>query len=154
MTARAVVALVMSAALLGAPPSASATEPTVEDGRPRAAEVGLTTEAPDMAVTQVVGDELLLLLVLTGLAGIASLALLGMALILALRRRVHRLEPEAEAAALLQRRTIRRARMRLPHDPIVDALGIDPKGQRRHRAPRIGSADRRSEGRPARQRRR
>ncbi|HUH17022.1 MAG TPA: hypothetical protein VMM85_03665 [Methylomirabilota bacterium] len=153
MTARAVVALVMSAALLGAPSSASATEPTVEDGRSRAAEVGPTTE-PTVEVTDVVGDELLLLLVLTGLAGIASLALLGMAFILAMRRRVHRLEPEAEAAAILQRRTIRRARMRLPNDPIVDALGIDPKGQRRHRTPRLGSADRRSEDRPARPRRR
>lgn len=153
MTARAVVALVMSAALLGAPSSASATEPTVEDGRSRAAEVGLTME-PTVEVTDVVGDELLLLLVLTGLAGIASLALLGMAFILAMRRRDQRLEPEAEAAAVLQRRTIRRARMRLPNDPIVDALGIDPRGQQRSRLPRLESAERRSADRPARPRRR
>ena len=154
MTARAVVALVMSAALLGAPSSASATEPTVEDGRSRAAEVGLVTESTAVEVTDVVGDELLLLLVLTGLAGIASLALLGMAFILAVRRRDQRLEPEAEAAAVLQRRTIRRARMRLPNDPIVDALGIDPRGQQRSRLPRLESAERRSADRPARPRRR
>lgn len=152
MTTRAVIALVMSAALLGVPPSASATGPTVNDGLSRAAEAGLTAEPAAVEVTDVVGDELLLLLVLTGLAGIAGVALLGMAFILAMRRRDQRLEPEAEAAAILQRRTIRRARMRLPNDPIVDSLGIDPMGQRRHRLPRLGSADRRSEDRPVRPR--
>jgi hypothetical protein len=39
----------------------------------------------------------------------------------------------AEAAAALQRRTVRRSKVRLPDDPIVAALGIDEDHRQRPR---------------------
>lgn len=76
---------------------------------------------------------------LVGLSGVAIVGLLGSTLLLLVRRRQAG-EPTtalADATAALERRAIRRAKMRLPEDPIVDSMGIDrePRRQRRRMPP-------------------
>jgi len=64
---------------------------------------------------------------LVGLAGVAAIALIGSALLLAGRRRRPSEEPavtQDATAAVLEQRTLRRGRVRLQDDPIVAALGV------------------------------
>ena len=93
-------------------------------------------------------------LLMVGLSGIAAVAIIGAALLVIRRRRSE--EPEAPGAAdrsakadteaLLQRRIVRRAKIRLADDPIVAAMGVDDHvdARRRRRAagPPSGSGER------------
>lgn len=90
-------------------------------------------------------DESVSFAVLIGVAGMAGVAILGaMLLVLGRRRAAEGGAPsaavEASAAeALLERRTVRQAKVRLPADPIVAAMGIDERAaaRRRRRAGRL-----------------
>jgi hypothetical protein len=101
------------------------------------------------------------LLLMVGLSGIAAVAVIGAALLVIRRRRSE--EPEAPSAAdrsakadteaLLQRRIVRRAKIRLADDPIVAAMGVDDQVDARRRRvatrPRAGDPrDRPPRGRP------
>jgi hypothetical protein len=96
-------------------------------------------------------DDLLRTVVLVGLAGVAAVALAGTMLLVVARRRSAEGNgegPGARAAAteaLLERRTVARAHVRLDEDPIVAALGIDEEGMRRAR--RAGGRDSGGRGR-------
>lgn len=83
---------------------------------------------------------------LVGLAGVATVALLGTAFLLARRGRRDEREAAATAmartAATLERRTVRRAKVRLADDPIVAALGVGndaPPRRPRRRARQVAS---------------
>ena len=110
------------AALPGAPPRASAV------GTAMAARTGGASSADDFLIT----------VLLFGLAGVAAVALIGTGLLLARRDRDKEPRPTAmaEAAEALERRTVRRSKVRVGNDPIVAALGIDDAGRERRRAPR------------------
>lgn len=75
--------------------------------------------------------------VLLGLAGVAGVAILGTGWLMAWRRRGGNSEAAGTRAAateaVLARRTLRRARVRLEEDPIVAAMGIDDQPARRAR---------------------
>jgi hypothetical protein len=117
------------AALSGAPPRASAI------GRALAARAEGASS----------GDDLVLTLVLIGLAGIAAVALIGTGVLLARRERVKEPPPNAMAqvTAALERRSVRRSKVRLPDDPIVAALGIEGRaGRPRRRAGAVRDEDR------------
>ena len=107
------------AALHGAPSRAS------DAGMAAAAGAGMASSA----------DEFLLTLLLIGLAGVAAVALIGTGLLRSRRDRVKEPAPTAmaQAAAALERRSVRRSKVRLPDDPIVAALGIGPDDRRRTR---------------------
>lgn len=96
-------------------------------------------------------DDLLQTVVLVGLAGVAAVALVGTMLLVIGRRRVAERDgdsPGAAAAAteaLLERRTVARAHVRLDDDPIVAALGLDEEDVRRAR--RAGGRGSRARGR-------
>jgi hypothetical protein len=131
MLGQGLLILAILAALHGGPPAASGASNT--STTPRASPTAGTTEtlftlAVDGAGTFEAWS------VTMPLAAGAALALLAGALLVAILRRRSRLEEEAEAlalpsetAALLERRVLRRARVRLPEDPIVSALGIRPR---------------------------
>ena len=110
------------AALPGAPPRASAV------GMAMAARTGDASGA----------DDFLISVLLFGLAGVAAVALIGTGLLLARRDRDKEPRPTAmaEAAEALERRTVRRSKVRVGNDPIVAALGIDDATRERRRAPR------------------
>ncbi len=80
-------------------------------------------------------DDFLMSLLLVGLGGVAAVALIGTGILLARRERVKPPPPSAmaQAAAALERRAVRRSKVRLPDDPIVAALGIDGDDRRRPR---------------------
>jgi hypothetical protein len=93
------------------------------------------------------------LVLIVGLSGVATVAIIGTALLVVGRRRSE--EPEAEGAfdatpkaadteALLQRRIVRRAKVRLADDPIVAAMGVDEQvdARRRRGAARPPAGDR------------
>jgi hypothetical protein len=105
--------LVLLAALSGAPSPVSATGTTV-------------TSRTDVEERT---DELIITILLVGLAGVAGVAIVGTGLLLATKgdRRVQEPPPTAlaQAAAALERRSVRRSKVRLPDDPIVGATGID-----------------------------
>ena len=95
---------------------------------------------------------LLGLVLIIGLSGVAAVAIIGTALLVVGRRRSE--EPEAAVAfdatseaadtdALLQRRIVRRARVRLADDPIVAAMGVDHQvdARRRREAARPPAGD-------------
>jgi hypothetical protein len=98
-------------------------------------------------------DDPLRTVVLVGLAGVAAVALAGtMLLVIGRRRSAEGDGPDAAAAAteaLLERRTVARAHVRLDDDPIVAALGSDEVVVRRARR----ADDRDSRGSGARGRR-
>lgn len=81
-------------------------------------------------------DDFLVTLLLVGLAGVAAVALIGTGVLFARRERVK--EPPqsamAQASAALERRSVRRSKLRLSDDPIVAALGIDDDLRRLRRA--------------------
>lgn len=109
------------AALSGAPPRASVTA------------MGLAARA-EVATSP---NDVLFSLLLIGLAGVAAVALIGIGFLLARRERVTEPPPSAmaQAAAALERRSVRRSKVRLSDDPIVAAMGIDDD-DRRHPRPR------------------
>lgn len=139
MRARPVLALAMLAALLGAPSSASAgsaLSAPAYGGRDAAAEPASRLDGGVLTV-----------LVLVGLSGVATTAIIGSAVLVRGRQRRGD-EPtnpavaeQAATDAMLERRALRRARVRLPDDPIVAAMGIDKPAPRRRRAPRAGVTD-------------
>jgi hypothetical protein len=84
------------------------------------------------------GDGMLVGVLLIGVAGVAGIALIGSALLLFGRRRSDPTEEQlaaaaADTAAALERRTIRRSKVRLADDPIVAAMGIGERPARRAR---------------------
>jgi hypothetical protein len=98
-------------------------------------------------------DGLLTMVLFAGLSGVAAVALIGTALMLAGRRRARDDEPEvpvgatagantealpagAAAGDILGRRMLRQARVRMTDDPIVAALGIGNEDDDRRRARR------------------
>ncbi|HJP71845.1 MAG TPA: hypothetical protein VJ975_09015 [Candidatus Limnocylindria bacterium] len=117
MSPPTVLVLSLLAALPGAPSRASAAGTAV------AAHAEVASSADDFLVT----------LLLVGLAGVAAIALIGTGFLLARRERVKEPPPSAmaQAAAALERRSVRRSKVRLSDDPIVAALGID-EDDRRH----------------------
>ena len=119
MNPRIAVTISLLAALSGAPPRASAA------GIVMAVRAGNGSSANDFLMT----------LLLTARACGAAVALIATGILLARRVRAKPPPPSAmaEAAAALQRRTVRRSKIRLPDDPIVAALGIDDDHRHRPR---------------------
>ena len=87
-------------------------------------------------------DGLLGLVLVIGLSGVAAVAIIGTALLVVGRRRSEEPEPAsasdgtpeaADTEALLQRRIVRRAKVRLADDPIVTAMGVDDQVDARRR---------------------
>lgn len=146
----------------GNPPDGGGAEP-VGDGAPAATgqiapsseaapAVGRTTSATDDDATTAT-DGLLNMVLLVGLSGVAAVALIGVAVMLAGRRRDHddetavpaaasfaaratRSSPEASPDAVMERRMLRQSRVRMTDDPIVAALGIGNDDDDRRRARR------------------
>jgi hypothetical protein len=96
-----------------------------------------------------VEDGLLNAVLLIGLSGVAAVAIIGTALLLLGRRRSTRAEeaplpvPDlGDTEALLERRTLRQAKVRLSDDPITSAMGVDEQvaaRRQRRRAEQSGS---------------
>ena len=88
-------------------------------------------------------DPLLGIVLLVGLSGVAAVALIGGVVLSIGRPRSDDDEIPAAVAqarqteALLERRTLRQAKVRLTDDPIVAAMGVDDQvaARRRRRAP-------------------
>ncbi len=114
--------------------------------------VGRTTSGTDDDATPAT-DGLLNMVLLVGLSGVAAVALIGVAVMLAGRRRDHDDEaavpaaasfaarattssPDATPDAVLERRMLRQSRVRMTDDPIVAALGIGNDDDDRRRARR------------------
>jgi hypothetical protein len=104
-------------------------------------------------------DEGVASLLLIGLSGVALLASIGTALLLLGRRRAATTEGDASAPsttdtdALLERRALRQAKVRLTEDPIVAAMGIDDEvavRRRRRHAATIAGGTRERPKRPRR----
>ena len=114
-----ILTISLLAALSGAPPRAFAV------GKAVTARAGNASSADDFLMT----------LLLIGLAGVAAVALIGTGFLLARRERVKPPPPSAmaQAAAALERRTVRRSKVPLADDPIVAALGIGDEDGRRPR---------------------
>jgi hypothetical protein len=132
MLGQGLLILAILAALHGGPPAASGASNTLTS--PRASPTAGTTETLFTLAVDGTGTFESWSVTTSWAAGAALLALLAGALLVAILRRRSRLEEEAEAlalpsetAALLERRVLRRARVRLPEDPIVSALGIRPR---------------------------
>jgi hypothetical protein len=101
------------------------------------------------------------IILLVGLSGVTAVAIIGFALLVIRRRRSEGPEAagavngtaEADTEALLQRRIVRRAKIRLADDPIVAAMGVDDQVDARRRRdagrpPAGDPRDRRPSGRP------
>lgn len=87
-------------------------------------------------------DGLLGLVLIVGLSGVAAVAIIGTSLLVVGRRRSEEPEPAGavdgtpeadDPEALLQRRIVRRAKVRLADDPIVAAMGVDDQVDARRR---------------------
>lgn len=106
-------------------------------------------------------DGLLALVLIVGLSGVAAVAIVGTALLAFGRRRRGEPEPAnaskqptgADTESLLERRIVRRSKIRLADDPIVAAMGVDDHvdARRRRSGPRSPIGDARE--RPSRGRR-
>jgi hypothetical protein len=99
----------------------------------------------DEPPVDVVEDWPLPMVLLVGLSGAAVLAVIGTALLILGRRRpaeerVPIVAPERRTDALLERRTLRRARVRLGDDPIVAAMGVDDQVEARRQRRRATQA--------------
>ena len=99
----------------------------------------------DEPAVDVVEDWPLTMVLLVGLSGMAVLAVIGTALLILGRRRpaeerVPIAAPERRTDALLERRTLRRARVRLGDDPIVAAMGVDDQVEARRQRRRATQA--------------
>ncbi len=96
--------------------------------QPTASEIGDVARASDPI------DDEPSIVVLMGLLGVGAVALIGTAMLIARRRRADDDEPIATtAAAALQRRSVRRARLRMGEDPIMVAMGIGAEDDSRVR---------------------
>jgi len=152
--------------------TASSSAPEDEEGSP-AAPAAQDPESDQSAAPRIVptadrpaqGEEprpgaragLLGLVLIVGLSGVAAVAIIGTALLVVGRRRSEEPETgsatsEAATESLLQRRIVRRAKVRLADDPIVAAMGVDDHvdARRRRHVPRSTFAD--PEARPPRRR--
>jgi hypothetical protein len=122
MSLPTLLTLALLAALPGAPSRASAAERAM-------AEHAEAASGP---------DQLVVVVLLIGLAGVAAVVMIGTGMMLARRDRAKEppLTAMAQAAAALERRSVRRSKVRLTDDPIVAGLGIDAAERRRprHRA--------------------
>ena len=116
------------AALSGAPPRASVVARAV-------------TARADSS-----GDDALVAVLIIGLAAVAAVALIGTGFLLAKRERVKDPPPSAmvQAAAALERRSVRRSKVRLSDDPIVAALGIHDVHRPRSRVRQVRDAEERN----------
>jgi hypothetical protein len=92
------------------------------------------TAAPGSSDPQAVGRELAGVVLLFGIAGVAAIALLGAAWILVASRRdrdelavapAPAADPVTQAISTVERRALRRARLRPSNDPILEALGLN-----------------------------
>ena len=104
--------------------------------------------AADEPQAGVVDDAMLGIVLLFGLSGVATVAIIGTTLLLVGRRRTEDDEVPAsvpeldDTATLLERRTVRKAKVRLSDDPIVTAMGVDDQvaaRRRRSGAGQVGS---------------
>ena len=144
--------LIVLAALFGAPSHATATGDGISD--PPASPGAGKQDADDGPLS---GEGPLVLVVLAGLMAMASVALVGSATLVAGRRR--RAEtgggtegaPASDMTSVLERRTVRRAKLRLDDDPIVAALGVGratdrarPRRRPRPVTPGVSESDGRS----------
>lgn len=135
------------AALLGAPSIAFGAE----------THRGTPITSPAAGTTETLG-----LVLILGLAGVAAIAIIGTAL-LAIGRRggkgpgstraADRMVETLDTDSLLQRRLIRRAKVRLEDDPIVTAMGVDDHVEARRRRGTAGPPAVDPRGRPPRVRR-
>ena len=80
-------------------------------------------------------DQFLVVVLLIGLAGVVAVAMIGTGMLLARRDRAKEPPPTAmaQAAAALERRSVRRSKVRLIDDPIVAGFGMDAADRRRQR---------------------
>lgn len=124
------VILAIAAVLSGAPSPASASATRDTPGRPAAEPAGQPASPP-------AGLSFEPLEIALGIGGIGALALFAGYLLLERRRRVgaksserrddtpaRPTSAEEQATAALQRRTLRRGRMRLEEDPIIASMGV------------------------------
>ena len=134
MRAGVLIVLAITAVLCGAPPPASAAG-TVRAPHPS----GASTAAPSADAASAQADPTVgPIAIALGIGGIAAMAFVAWLIPLVRRRR--RVEPrwtdidddvpsgrttaEQQVTAALQRRTLRRARVRLGEDPIVASMGV------------------------------
>jgi hypothetical protein len=143
----------------GTPAEQEAPAATAPSSRPAPAADDETAGEPDpgAAVEEV---DIVAMMVLIGLAGVAAVAIGGTALLLAMRRRERRADgpptPMADTQAgdhaadghgvsgMADRQALRRARLRMTDDPIMTALGIDEDiaGRRARRRANAANRDR------------
>jgi len=160
MLERCMLVLAIIAALFGAPTNASAAgnELSAAEAGPGS---GTTATTFTFKVTYdgraddatPATDGLLSMVLLVGLSGVAAVALIGVAVMLAGRRRDHddeaakpaaasfasratKSSPDAMPDAVMERRMLRQSRFRMTDDPIVAALGIGNDDDDRRRARR------------------
>lgn len=125
-----------------APAAPAAPDP--ESDPSAASRIAPAADRPDQGDEPRTGsrDGMLGLVLMVGLSGVAAVAIIGTALLVIGRRRSE--EPEAASApdgsaeaadteTLLQRRIVRRSKIRLADDPIVAAMGVDDQVDARRR---------------------
>ena len=125
----------------GEAPAAPSDHPPdgVSSAAPVAVPVADREPAEEAPETGVVDDDMLGIVLLVGLCGVATVAIIGTTLLHVGRRRSGGEEAPATVAeigdtdALLERRTVRRAKTRLAEDPIVTAMGVDDQVAARRR---------------------
>ncbi len=133
-----------------APADATRTEPSEAPG----AEPAVGSLDDDEPVTALVDNRLLAVVILVGLSGVAAVAVIGGALLILGRRRAAErdvpvaVQQQIETDALLERRTLRRARVRLAEDPIVAAMGVEDQVTARRERRRATRATSRLDERP------
>ena len=144
----------------GEAPAAPSDHPPdgVPSAAPRAVPVADRQPADEAPEAGVVDDGLLGIVLLVGLSGVATVAIIGTTLLLVGRRRSGGEEARATVAelgdtdALLERRTVRQAKVRLADDPIVTAMGVDDQVAARRRRRAAGQVGSGPDERPVRRR--
>jgi hypothetical protein len=127
-----------------APAAPSDPEPDAMPSAPPGAMQAAERAPDEEPEAGVVDDATLGIVLLVGLSGVATVAIIGSTLLLVGRRRAEDEEVAAAVAelgdtdSLLERRTVRQAKVRLADDPIVTAMGIDDQVAARRR--RTGGA--------------
>jgi hypothetical protein len=115
-------------------PAAPSNGSSAPDDEPRAGRDDPSARGQDALADD---EDRLGTVLLLGLAGVAGVTILGTGWLMAWRRRGGNAEEAGTRAAateaVLTRRTLRRARVRLEEDPIVAAMGIDDQPARRAR---------------------
>lgn len=129
----------------GAPASPAASHPIGGGAAPVAPADAGTRDGDEPSRT---GDDGVVSTILVAvLSGVAAVALLGTAVLMAARRRSERDEPAAATStasdptvdAIVERRTLRRARVRMTDDPIIASMGLGSDRSPRRRTRQIGS---------------